>query len=174
MRAKSISHTEGYTERAGEQPLRRDLEDARLDLFPGTGDDARSVTVVHGPTATATSYGNPVTLEPTERPMLAVDGDPSTAWITGDFFHVIGERLEIKLPAAVHANHVDLLQPTGGNRSITRVRLTFDGAKPVEANLDARSKTNPGQRVQFSARRFRRLDIEVVATDPGPRVDNGG
>lgn len=174
VRAKSISHTEGYTERAGEQPLRRDLEDARQDVFPGAGDAARSVTVVHGPTATATSYGNPVTLEPTERPMLAVDGDPSTAWITGDFFHVIGERLQIDLPTAVHANHVDLLQPTGGNRSITRVRLTFDGAKPIEANLDARSKTNPGQRVRFPARRFRRLDIEVVATDPGPRVDNGG
>jgi arabinofuranan 3-O-arabinosyltransferase len=174
LRGKSVSDNNGYTERPGEHPLRTDYEDARLDLFPGTGDRARTVTVAHGPVARATSYGNPITLVPSERPMLALDGDPTTAWRTGDSYKVLGERLTVTLPHPVRADQVTLLQAPGGNRHITRVRISFDRGTGLDANLDAASRAAPGQVVHFRARRFRRLTVEIRATDPGPRVDNIG
>jgi arabinofuranan 3-O-arabinosyltransferase len=173
-RTKTLFGNEGFTERAREEPLRTDTEDSRIDLFPDAGDNARSVTVVDGPTARATSYGNPLWLVPADRPMLALDGDPTTAWRTGDFWRVAGERIEIDTRVPVRTDHVRLLQAPGGNRTITRVRLAFDGGDPVEVDLGDSSRQPPGQTVRFPARRFRTIEVEIVATDPPDRANNLG
>ncbi|MFZ4584102.1 MAG: alpha-(1-_3)-arabinofuranosyltransferase domain-containing protein [Acidimicrobiia bacterium] len=164
QRFKSLFDNTGYTERAGEQPLRADSSVAALDLFPGRNDDTRSVTVVEGPVAQATSYGNTVTLTPDVRPQLAVDGDAGTWWETGGFGNPVGERLHITLPAAATTDQVGLLQHRSGERGITRARLTFDGGNPVDVTVTPRSFVDPGQTVTFPTRTFRTLDIEILAT----------
>lgn len=174
VRAKTLYNNNGYTERVDETPLRADLEDARLELFSDAGDDARTVALAPGATARATSYGNPLTLEPSQRPMLAIDGDPTTAWRTGDFWRVLGERLEITVRPPVEADHITLLQPADGNRHITRVRLTFDGGSPIDADLGPASRVAPGQTIRFPPQTFEHLGIEVLATDPDERANNGG
>lgn len=173
-RSKTLYDNSGFTERIGEEPLRPDREDSRADLFGDSGDDSRSVTIVDGATATATSYGNPVTLVPSQRPMLAIDGDPSTAWRTGDFWRVRGERLRIDLVRRTTADQVTLLQPPDGNRHITRVRVSFDGDSSVDADLDPSSLGAPGQVIEFPSRTFRELGIEILETDVPERVNNGG
>ena len=95
----SIRHTRGYTERAGEELLDEDPTDNRLDVFPGSTDDARSIAIATGDLwTTATSYGNAIDFNPAERPMSAVDGDPTTAWRTAAFGASKGERLVVHLP----------------------------------------------------------------------------
>ena len=39
----------------------------------------------------ATGYGEPFAYRPEDRPAMAVDGDPSTAWVVGDRFDPIGQ-----------------------------------------------------------------------------------
>ena len=80
------ARTSGYTERAGETPLAADPTDNRLDVFPGAGDDASTVTEQRGVRSVeATAYGNPVTYTPEDRAANALDGDPVTAWRVGAF-----------------------------------------------------------------------------------------
>lgn len=174
MRTKTLFGNDGFTERAGEEPLRVDTEDSRIDLFPDSGDRSHSVTVVDGPTARATSYGNPLWLVPATRPMLALDGDPATAWRTGDFWRAQGERIEIDTRAAVRTDRLSLIQAPGGNRRITRVRLTFDGERSVDAELGPPSWEPPGQEIRFPPRRFRTFTVEILETDPPDRANNFG
>jgi arabinofuranan 3-O-arabinosyltransferase len=165
----------GYTERVGEvAPY--DPTDQRLDVFPGAGDDASTVSVQRGgATVTATRYGNPVTYTADDRPANALDGDPQSAWRVGAIDDPIGERLTIDLAAPVTTDHVQLLQPINltRNRSITKARLWFDGGDPLDLTLGPDSRTEPGQTVPFASRTFHRLEIEIVATDVPrrPRYD---
>ncbi|MEB4883774.1 hypothetical protein RXO51_28735, partial [Pseudomonas aeruginosa] len=77
----SVRDNDGYTERAGEQPLETDLADNRLDVFPDAGDDQRTVVEQRGgATVAASAYGNNVTYTPGDRAVKALDGDESTGW----------------------------------------------------------------------------------------------
>ena len=61
----SIRHTRGYTERAGEELLDEDPTDNRLDVFPGSTDDARSIAIATGDLwTTATATATPSTSTP--------------------------------------------------------------------------------------------------------------
>src|SRR5690606_16476380 len=82
----------GYTEEAGEEPLEYDPSDSRLEVYPDADDAHRTVTeqrrrdepgITTGATVRARSYGNPVTYTADDRPALALDGDPFTAWRVG-------------------------------------------------------------------------------------------
>lgn len=162
----SVREYLGATEVAGERPLRTDPTDNRLDLFPGAGVASSTTAVLEGDVARAqaTGYGNPITYTPEDRAVMAVDGDPRTAWRVGAFAEVRGERLEIGLRAPVTTDRLTLLQPLDGprNRWITGVRLTFDGGAAVDAVLDERSRTEPGQTVTFPARTFTTVSIEIT------------
>lgn len=168
----TLRENSGYTEAAGEQPLEHDAGDARLDVFPGSGDRARTVAVpLGGVRVRATAYGNPVSYVPDQRPSLAADGDLETAWLVGGFSEVAGERIRLDFDAPVTADRVVLVQPQRGalNRSITRVRMTFDGGGPVDAVLGDRSRGPEGQEVTFPRRTFERLEVEITGTDLGRR-----
>ncbi len=172
----TLRETTGYTERAGERPLRYDPGDQRLDLFPGAGDDAYTVSEQRGgAVATATDYGNPVTYTPNDRAANALDGDPYTAWRVGAVDDPIGQRLTISLDHPITTGEVTLLQPINlvRNRWITEARLRFDGGNPVDVTLDDRSRQLPGQVVSFPERTFRELSIEVRRTNipKRPRYD---
>jgi arabinofuranan 3-O-arabinosyltransferase len=166
----SVRENLGYTEQVGEKPLRADINDNRLDLFPSATDDAFTVTELTGAARVqATGYGNPITYTPEDRATQAFDGDPLTAWRVGAFADVTGERVEIELGKPVTTDHVTLLQPINGvrNRWLTSVRLRFDGVNPIDADLFEESRTEPGQVVAFPARTFTTLSIEVRQTNIG-------
>lgn len=173
----TVRFTRGYTEPAGLRPMRRDLTDNRLVVFEGAGDDARTVAVHEGGiSANATSYGNPITFSPEERPALAVDGDVTTAWRTSAFAPIRGERLRLTLDEPVTTDHITLVQPTTGeiNRWITKVRLRFDGSRTFDADLGLESREPPGQQLTFSERSFTTLEIEVLDDTGGERPRYGG
>ena len=184
----TLRENNGYTEFAGEQSLLYDPTDQRLDVFPGTGDDTRTVTVVRprngaiAASARSTAWGNPITLTPDDRPMAALDGDPSTAWRVGAIDDPTGERLVIDLSAPVTTDHLTLLQPTtlSRNRWITQARIYLrDGDGPtttvdVALGDSSRSRTDGGERVIFPTTTFDHAEIEVVATNVGPRIRYDG
>lgn len=165
----SVRENDGYTERAGEEPLVRDPADNRLEVFPDADDDAMAVSEqVGGATLAASGYGNPVSYTPSDRAAKAFDGDPATAWRVGAFEPVDGEYLRIRLDRPVTTDRIRLLQAqTGGNRWMTRVSLRFDGGDPVEFDLDDSSRTPPGQELRFGRRTFRTLRITVEDTNLG-------
>jgi hypothetical protein len=166
----TVRHTRGYTETARGGVLAEDLTDNRLPLFPDAGIDTMTVAERSGDVdAEATSYGNPITFSPEERPILAVDGDTQTAWRTGAFVDARGERIELMLSAPVTADRLRLLQPIAGpaTRFITEVRLRFDGANPVDVELGAPSRSLPGEVVTFPERTFSNLSIEILSDSVG-------
>ncbi len=170
----TLRETTGYTERAGETPLRWDPNDQRLEVFPNAADDAYTVTEqIGGATVTATSYGNQVTYTPNDRAVNALDGDPRTSWRAGDGAVAIGETLHIDLDAPVTTDHITVLQPQTGirNRWITSVRVTVthpDGAtRSFDTDLDATSIDGDGQVLSFERQDISKVAIEITGTDAG-------
>jgi arabinofuranan 3-O-arabinosyltransferase len=172
----TIRFTNGYTEPAGLVPLVVDRSDARLPVFPDATDDARTVAIHRGGiTADATSYGGRNEYLPEDRPSRAVDGDPTTAWRTSRDDPVRGERLVLRTERPVTTSALTFLAaPEPINRWITRVALRFDGGAPLVVDLDARTRTAPGQAVDIGPHTFSSLDIEVLADTAGPQGRYGG
>ncbi len=157
----TVRDNTGYTEPAGSEPLVADTKDFRLGLFPDATDDARTVAVPRGvESVSATAYGNIVAFAPDQRPFNALDGDLRTAWQLGGFSDVVGERLRVELTEPVEADHVVLAQ-TSGNRWITRVGIWLDGRRVATADLVDPSFLDVGQRIDFPAQRFERLEISL-------------
>ncbi len=166
----SVRENEGVTEFAGQLPLEDDPTDNRLDLFPGAGDDAATVTEqVGGAVAEASGYGNPVSYTPADRAVRAIDGDPATAWRVAAFGEPRGEYLRVTtLDGPVSADHLVLLQSQRpGNRWITEVELTLDGGDPIIVALDDRSRSLPGQRVDLPTRPFTQVQLTITETNVG-------
>ncbi len=160
----------GYTEQAGEKPLVYDPSDARLPVFPGAGDDTRTVTIQEGvESVRATAYGNPVAYTPEDRAARAFDGDLYTAWKVGAFANVRNERIVATLDRPITTDRVQLWQVQHGpkDRWITKVTLRFDGGPPVVARLGDASRGRGGQVVRFPRRTFRELSITVDDTNFG-------
>ncbi|HYD11210.1 MAG TPA: alpha-(1-_3)-arabinofuranosyltransferase family protein, partial [Acidimicrobiales bacterium] len=126
----------GYTEARGETPVREDVSDNRLPLFPDAGEasytyvDQRGVASVR-----ASAYGNPVSFTPEDRPANAIDGNPATAWRVGALDEVGGERWVLTLDAPVEASSIDVTQPAFGNRWITRLEVIVDGESVTTADV---------------------------------------
>lgn len=163
----TLRENRGHTEMAGETPLAYDPTDNRLAAFAADPtDDTRTVSEQRGPVAArATAYGNPVTYTVDDRPALAVDGSPDTAWVVGAFSDPRGEvlRLELAEPGPMAA--VRLLQPRGpANRRITEVEIRADGRTAAAVELDERSRSEPGQRVELGVEASV-IEIEITATD---------
>ncbi|HEU5302573.1 MAG TPA: alpha-(1-_3)-arabinofuranosyltransferase family protein [Acidimicrobiia bacterium] len=169
-RFASVRDVTGATERAGQRPLTEDLDDQRLDVFPGSGDAARSVAEQRGGTVDATDYGDLAIYTPEDRAVHAFDGDTSTAWRVGGGGDVAGQRLVLRLDRPVWADRVELVQPQVGerNRVLTEVRVSVNGGSPIEVALGPESLTPDGQVVSFPETLVRRLEVESVETDvPG-------
>ncbi len=169
----TIRQVVGYTEQAGEEPLEFDPTDNRLPLFPALAstpgldpDDARTVTEQRGPVSVrASAYGNPVTYTNDDRPVLAVDGDPTTAWTVAAFAEARGEYLRLDLDRPRLVDTVTLLQPPGpANRHVTEVLIRDGRGRSTRVPLDERSLTAPGQPVPLGVTTDR-LTIEITDTD---------
>jgi len=163
----TIRENYGATEAPGSVALVKDPKDTRLDVFPDGTDDQRA-TADYGPDVSdvrATSYGNIVAYSAEARPVNAIDGDLRTAWSTGGYSEVVGDRLRIDLAHPVTTDHVDLTQ-LQGNRFITRVTVTLDDAEHTTVALDDASFTDAGQRIDLGgARTFSSLEVTIDAAN---------
>ena len=164
----------GYVEQPGEAPLVPDPSDQPLPLFPTGDPSSRTTATLHGVRSVrASAYGNPLTYTPEDRPSNALDGDPSTAWSVAAFSDAIGERWQAQLSAPVTSDHITLLQPAGGNRTITAVSVRLDGGPSRRVALGPASLSGTGQVVPLSpsgaTRTFSTVDITIDST-----TDDGG
>jgi arabinofuranan 3-O-arabinosyltransferase len=174
LRWSGVSQNYGYTEVAGEKASITDSSDQRLDVFPGSGDDARTVTIFGGvKSVSATSYGsNAFGYTPNERPAAALDGDPDSAWLADGGIAIKHRILSIQLDEPITTDHLTLTQPAGpkNTRYISQVTLTFDGSEQVRRNLDTSSRTTAGQTLTFPRRAFSHLDIRVDEVKERPGI----
>jgi hypothetical protein len=160
----------GYTEQAGEKPLRTDLTDNRLPVFPDATDDSYTVSEYPGGvSARASSYGNPISFTPEFRPANAVDGDPRTSWRTGASADVRGEELELDFAQPVTTDHMQVTQLLTGfrNRSITKIDVRFDGKDTIPFDLDDSSRSATGQTLSFPQRTFSKVELIIRDDDSG-------
>lgn len=154
----------GFTEGPGTALLGDDPYDQRLPVFPDGHDDEQTLAVQRGPVvATATSYGEPNAYRPEDRPFMAIDGDPDTAWVTADRAKAVGEAIQVTADQPVTA--LTLSQPDDpfAVRWITRVRVTTDSGARFDVDLDPTVRTS-GQRIDLPAPASR-ITIEIAATN---------
>jgi arabinofuranan 3-O-arabinosyltransferase len=164
----------GFTETGGptSDVLRRDTADQRLPVFTGDSAKHQTTAAVDGLTVRATSYGEPFAYRPEDRPAMAVDGDPSTAWLVADRGNPMGEQIEV----AGDVSKLSLLQSQqlGASRMISSVSIQYDTGEPHLVNLDATSLQGSGQRIVVpDGATSARITITGIAarsggTDPGP------
>ncbi|MGE0136179.1 MAG: alpha-(1-_3)-arabinofuranosyltransferase family protein [Ilumatobacteraceae bacterium] len=163
----------GFTERGGPAAdvTRTDTADHRLEGASSTDPADQTVALLEGGlTIDASGYGEPFAYRPEDRPAMAVDGDPDTAWRVADRADPIGESIAL----STTDGRLSLLQDQtpGSNRTITRVRVdTADGGSQA-VELDERSLSGPGQPITVAAGLPVTITIEAVAprdgTDSGP------
>lgn len=167
----------GHTEPGGPDPdvLDHTNADQRLALFDlpdGVAEaTTQTVAVQDGPvTAIASSYGEPFAYRPEDRAVMAVDGDPATAWSVADHGDPVGERLRLDLVAPLPAGRAVTLRqiaPRPGGRTITGVRITADGTRAFDVTLDASSWTDGYALRDPALDGARTIEIEITAVDPG-------
>ncbi|MCU1484949.1 MAG: hypothetical protein JWN67_1695 [Actinomycetia bacterium] len=173
-RWSTVRENTGYTERAGEKPLVDDPSDNRLPLFPDAKDDAYTTVEQRGVASVqASDYGNPVSYTAEDRPANAFDGDTTTAWRTGAFDAVQGERLVLTTKGKVTTDHVNVVQPLTGprNRFITRLAVSLDGKKVGTFDLGDPSRTDAGQDLSLGrSRTFSKLTLTIEGDNVGKRA----
>jgi arabinofuranan 3-O-arabinosyltransferase len=173
-RWSTVRENTGYTEQAGEEPLVEDPSDNRLPLFPDAGDDAYTTVEQRGvESVQASDYGNPVSYTAEDRPANAFDGDTATAWRTGAFDGVKGERIVLKTQSPVTVDHVNVVQPLTGprNRYITKLKVAVDGQTVGTFRLDGSSRSEAGQDLSLGKdRTFSELTLTIAGDNVGKRA----
>jgi arabinofuranan 3-O-arabinosyltransferase len=165
----------GFTESGGpgSDVLRFEGADQRLPVFETSDPATQTIAIQDGPlTAAASAYGEPFAYLPEHRPVMAIDGDPTTAWTVADRFDATGEFLEIRTDRSI--DHVTLRQPDSAptDRTISLVELTVDDRPPLRVELDERSLTGGGQRIEIEPTSdAATVRITIAATDdPQPPI----
>jgi arabinofuranan 3-O-arabinosyltransferase len=165
----------GYTESRGESPVRDDPSDNRLPLWPDaradsyTYVDQRGVRLVQ-----ASAYGNPVSFTPEDRPANAIDRDPTSAWRVGALDEVGGEQWVLEVNEPVTASSLEVVQPSFGNRWITKLEVVINRESVVTVDLDQRSFSPEGQRIDLpQEHEIERLELVIRGDNVGrlPRYD---
>jgi arabinofuranan 3-O-arabinosyltransferase len=152
---RSSQDVTGFTESVAEESdvLRFEGADQRLPVFGAVeraevDSDTQTVSRQIGPVrARASSYGERFAYLPEHRPVMAIDGDPTTSWLVADRAPAVGEFIELSIDSSI--DHLDLLQPTATElqRTITEVRIDVAGGESMLVALDESSRVAPGQRV---------------------------
>ncbi len=173
FRWDTLSANFDETETPSENPAKTDPSDSQIGLFPGAPADAKTTAFDVGAiNVTASSYGNPLSYTPEDRPYNAVDGNLDTSWNTGTFVkNPDGQWWQASFQNPVTADHITLAQYRGSSlRSIARVTLSFDGTHRFTTDLDLSSLTKSGQVVSFPQRTFHtlRVTIDSVNMYPSP------
>lgn len=162
----------GHTEPGGpdDDVLEPTAADQRLGVFASDDPASQTVAVQDGAVrAQASSYGEPFAYRPEDRAVMAIDGDPDTAWSVGDHGDPTGERIRLVVaepgPARVSLQQVT---PAPGGRSITSVRLTVDDDLILDVDLGPESLTTGGQTLEDpSFASMTALEIEITGVSQG-------
>jgi arabinofuranan 3-O-arabinosyltransferase len=163
----SVRDNIGETLPATPGPQTPDPTQQPLQVFANASNSTETIaTYSDAHYVSASSYGNPVALTPEDRPYMAFDGNPSTAWTTSAFSAADGQWLQVALDQPATTNYLDLVQPylAQPNRWITKVTLTFDGSHKLNFSLGAASRRASGQIVRFPTRSFTTLRVTIDAT----------
>lgn len=160
----------GHTEPGGpdDDVLVRTNADQRLAVFDGDDPAVQTVAVQDGPvTAVASAYGEPFAYLPEHRALMAIDGDPRTAWLVGGHGDPIGERIQLTV-ADPGSTSMTLSQPAPhpGGRRIDAVRVTVDGDRSFDVELTDDSTTG-GQTVELGAAPAHDVEIEIAGVTAG-------
>lgn len=161
----SLRDTRGPTEAAGETAEDPTGYDFRLDPFPGTGDDSRTVVERIGGQVQGSGGRGPE--RPEDRATHAVDGDVTTAWrVAGE---VAGQHLHVRFDGAVPVDQLRLVQaaPPPGGRALARVAVRVGDDAPVEVDLGPESLTPAGQVVVVPGRSVQDVTVELLTTTAG-------
>jgi len=174
---RSSQDVTGYTESGGPEPdaLVADEGDQRLAVFGSSSPSDQTVAVFDEPgfSIRASGYGEPFAYRPESRPAMAVDGDPTTAWVVADRGEPIGQSIEV---SRTHGRlTLQQAQLPTANRRISRVRISYPGssAASFEVDLDASSMGSPGQEISVQTGLPVRITIAALSpipdgTDAGP------
>jgi arabinofuranan 3-O-arabinosyltransferase len=166
--------TRGHTEPGGpaDDVVTPTSADQRLAVFADDA-DLQTVAIQDGPVqAVASSYGEPFAYRPEDRAVMAIDGDPTTAWRVADHGDPVGELIRLTIAAGTASTDVAairLLQaPQGtGDRSISTVRISVDDEADIDVELDA-SSLDGGQVIEIpAASAGSTVDIEITGITPG-------
>jgi arabinofuranan 3-O-arabinosyltransferase len=162
----------GHTEPGGpdDDVLEPTAADQRLDLFGHDDPASQTIAVQEGPVrAQVSSYGEPFAYRPEDRAVMAIDGDPDTAWSVGDHGVPVGERIRLEVeqdgPPTVTLHQIP---PASGGRTITSIRVTVDDDRTFDVDLEPQSVTADGQELidpAFSS--MRTLEIEITGVSEG-------
>lgn len=148
---RSSIDTLGYSQDASSPGVLSvvDPSDRRLPIFEIS--DVQSNTTVSQSgqvTASASSYGTPLSYWPESRSFFALDGDPLTAWTTGAYADPYGATLHIQSQQPL--DHLKLLQPQNNpNRWLNLVVVSLDRKTWTEVPMTPESRTT-GQIVTLS------------------------
>lgn len=171
-RARHWGHSQdatGFTESGGDENdvLRESERDVRLELFGilNSADDQTVAYLETGLVVRASGYGEAYAYRPEQRPAMAVDGDPDTAWIVGDRAEPLGHFLTV----SDTDGSLRLLQPphTNAKRMITSVRIDTADGFTADVAFGPESLEEPGQVVSVPAHTPLTITITGVSTRPG-------
>ena len=162
----------GFTETGGPgtDVLQRDTADQRLPVFVDQSPIHETTAAVAGLDVRATSYGEPFAYRPEDRPAMAVDGDPSTAWLVADRFNPLGQSIDV----SGDLSGLSLLQSqqSGASRMISAVRLDFDNVTSV-VDLGDESLHGGGQAIDVPPGSTS-VRVTIVAVAPRPGATDPG
>jgi len=139
-----------------------------LSLF---GDPSmQTVTGLEGArSVSATSEGSVFGLVPWGKATAAFDGDPHTAWLTGNFGAAIGQSITLRLNHPVTLDHLTLHPVLGGPVQISSVRIHLDSGS-VDAPVPAQSVAE----VRFPSTATQSVTVEITGTRGGPGLNPVG
>jgi len=140
---RSSIDTLGYSQDASSPGVLSvvDPSDRRLPIFE-TSDTQSNTTVSQSGqvTASASSYGTPLSYWPETRPFFALDGDPLTAWTAGANADPYGATLHLKSKKPL--DHLKLLQPQNKpNRWLNLIVVSLDRKTWTEVPMTPESRT---------------------------------
>ena len=149
---------------AGQQSAAGGLTD-RLNFlpFPTAGQESTAGYTGEVAGVTASSYGSWLYQIPEARPAAAMDGDPSTAWVTGTPESSRGQWLQVNFrrPVPVSAVQVSLLADGPWRPAVQTLRVTTENGSQVEPV----QPVEQAQRVAAPAgsTRFLRIELDGLA-----------
>jgi arabinofuranan 3-O-arabinosyltransferase len=146
---RSSQDVAGFTESGGPEPdvIRFESGDQRLPVFDSSDASTQTVALQIGPViAAASAYGEPFAYLPEHRPVMAIDGDPTTSWVVADRAPAVGEFIQLSIAEPI--DHITLQQPAtiDGARSVTSVRIDIDDREPFVVTLNEESLDGNQQR----------------------------
>jgi arabinofuranan 3-O-arabinosyltransferase len=136
-----------------------------LSLF---GTEEQSVAALEGAARITASgpVGSVFGRHPGGKPVFAFDGDPATAWTTGDFGTAVGRSLTLELPRPRVLSQVTL-RPAATEPLRVAAAAVHVGDRVVAVDMPEDLASTPQVTVRFPPTRSRTLRVEIAAVAGG-------